>query len=75
MSEQNDADEITELTGRILAMEQSNPEAYNKFIDEVKQLQKLYIDMALNGGKDFEGGFKPTRKWNKTKKRRSVSRH
>jgi len=105
MSEQNDADEITKLTDKILEMKQSNPEAYNEFIDEVKQLQKRYIDMALNGQQDFEGGFKPTknsyssrsmtdkeinpsperadlnlqrfkptRKRNKTKKRRSVSR-
>jgi hypothetical protein len=75
MSEQNDADEITELTSRILAMKQSNPEAYNEFIGEVKQLQKRYIQMALYGLQDFEGGFKPTRKRNKTKRRRSVSRH
>jgi hypothetical protein len=75
MSEQNDADEITELTGRILEMDQSNPVAYNKFIDEVKQLHEVYIQMALNGLQDFKGGFKPTRKRNKTKRRRSVPRH
>ena len=75
MSEQNDAYEITELTSKILAMEQSNPEAYKNFIDEVKQLQEVYIQMALNGRQDFEGGFKPTIKRNKTKRRRSVPRH
>jgi hypothetical protein len=106
MSEQNDAVEITELTSKILEMEKSNPEAYNEFIGEVKQLQAFYIQMALYGIQDFEGGFKPTknsyssrsmtdkeinpspegadlnlqrfkptRKRNKTKRRRSVPRH
>ena len=106
MSEQEQANEITILTNRILAMKQSNSVAYGSFMNEVKKIQEIYINMALNGYQDFEGGFKPTknsyssrsmtdkeinpspegadlnlqqfkqtRKYNKTKKRRSVSRH